>query len=396
MWQKSKDKKKCIACNKSESELSQIGVSISLVGKKMGICDKCKKTNSNLYLENSEEKDLPSNVSRIGSHKKKNYQRFYPGTPRFLYNKVDRFVSGHEKAKKILSVAFSNHNKRIAGENVPKETILLAGRTGMGKTLLLKSMAKAIEVKLTIVDSSSLTGAGWVGADVQSALEQLYISCNKDLKSTQQGIIVFDEFDKKCQSNNQKHGSIDTVTVQEQLLKMIEGGKFLIGKDNNKIEIDTTNIMFVLSGSFEKQIDSTIKDTKGIGLVRDGRGKICKKNNYEDDWFTNIGIIKELLGRVSNIVRLGNLTKQETVEAFTKKKDCAFELYKNLCASYGVTLELSKSMIDHISKEITQSPLGVRVAARIISERIHPILFDAHIYINETIILYPSKVQIKK
>lgn len=314
-------------------------------------------------------------------------------TPKELKAHLDKFVIGQEEAKKTISVAVYNHYKRIvlndSGLDVPiqKSNIMLAGPTGSGKTLMLKTIANYMGVPCYIADATTLTQAGYVGDDVESILCGLVRTARWNIRNAECGMVVIDEVDKIAKRGSNVHISRDVVGegVQQALLKMVEGDKVGIppaeGRkrpDQQLIYIDTTNILFVGSGAFVG-IDDIIKErmnVKQIGFVSDKKKQENAK--FDDDIIYEymshedlraFGMIPEFIGRFPVITNVNKLSKEEMLKIITEPDDSILKQHQLLYGYDGYLLDIETDALDYIADVAMSVGTGAR-ALRSIFERI--------------------------
>lgn len=314
-------------------------------------------------------------------------------TPKELKAHLDKFVIGQEEAKKTISVAVYNHYKRIvlndSGLDVPiqKSNIMLAGPTGSGKTLMLKTIANYMGVPCYIADATTLTQAGYVGDDVESILCGLVRTARWNIRNAECGMVVIDEVDKIAKRGSNVHISRDVVGegVQQALLKMVEGDKVGIppaeGRkrpDQQLIYIDTTNILFVGSGAFVG-IDDIIKErmnVKQIGFVSDKKKQenakfddntIYEYMSHED--LRAFGMIPEFIGRFPVITNVNKLSKDEMLKIITEPDDSILKQHQLLYGYDGYLLDIETDALDYIADVAMSVGTGAR-ALRSIFERI--------------------------
>lgn len=314
-------------------------------------------------------------------------------TPKELKAHLDKFVIGQEEAKKTISVAVYNHYKRIvlndSGLDVPiqKSNIMLAGPTGSGKTLMLKTIANYMGVPCYIADATTLTQAGYVGDDVESILCGLVRTARWNIRNAECGMVVIDEVDKIAKRGSNVHISRDVVGegVQQALLKMVEGDKVGIppaeGRkrpDQQLIYIDTTNILFVGSGAFVG-IDDIIKErmnVKQIGFVSDKKKQENAK--FDDDTIYEymshedlrvFGMIPEFIGRFPVITNVNKLSKDEMLKIITEPDDSILKQHQLLYGYDGYLLDIETDALDYIADVAMSVGTGAR-ALRSIFERI--------------------------
>ncbi len=279
--------------------------------------------------------------------------------PIVLKEYMDRYVIGQEKAKRTLAVAVYNHYKRIQNSKIGKSNILISGPTGSGKTLLVQTLAKKINVPLIIADATTLTKAGYVGSDVESMLTALYREAGCDIERTQKGIIYIDEIDKLESSEKIGEG------VQQALLKMLEGSIVNIPVDGQKVNpvtvaIDTRNILFICGGSFASA-EEEAKHTIGF---QTGERKI------------DYGIIPELAGRLPVKIKLDSLTKEELIRVMQEPEHSIINEYKELLSMDNIDLNFTDDALECIAEKAIQLGTGARSIRSIIEEFMTDIMFE--------------------
>jgi ATP-dependent Clp protease ATP-binding subunit ClpX len=294
---------------------------------------------------------------------------------------LDQYVIGQEEAKKVIAVAVYNHYKRLnqrANEDVEieKSNILLVGRTGTGKTLLAKSIARFLNVPFTIVDATVFTEAGYVGEDVESILSRLLQVCNYDIQAAERGIIYIDEIDKIARKSDNPSITRDVSGegVQQAMLKLLEGTEVLVppqgGRkhpDQKMVKINTQNILFICGGAFdgiEKNIAKRINTSVlGFRSAEKDAGVVDKENllqyiNPED--LRTFGLIPELIGRIPVVSHLNPLNKEALLNILTVPKNALTKQYKKLFETDNIEFSFSTEALEFITDKALEYKLGAR------------------------------------
>lgn len=358
---------RCSFCGKDRSEVSK------LVAGPAGtnICDECVEVCSDIIYED-EQAELAQEFS-LGS---------LP-TPRELHAKLDEYVVGQERAKKILSVAVYNHYKRVfLGDSADDETelaksnILLLGPTGTGKTLLAQTLARILDVPFAIADATALTEAGYVGEDVENILLKIINAADNNIERAELGIIYIDEIDKVARKaeNLSITRDVSGEGVQQALLKILEGTEASVPPQGGRkhpqqelLKIDTKNILFILGGAFVglDKIVSAREGNKGVGfgseinLGSDMQPGELLKNALPED-LQSFGLIPEFIGRIPVITNVEELSEDDLVRILTEPKNALTKQYQRLFELEDVELVFEEEALHEIARLAIKRGTGAR------------------------------------
>lgn len=315
--------------------------------------------------------------------------------PHKLKAQLDEYVIGQEEAKKILSVAVYNHYKRVATDTmdeieIEKSNILMLGPTGCGKTYLVKTLARLLNVPLAIADATALTEAGYIGDDIESVVSKLLAAAENDVDKAESGIIFVDEIDKLAKKPNSNHRDVSGESVQQGMLKLLEGAEIEVpigATSKNAMvpmtTVNTRNILFICGGAFpdlEEVIKARITKQAGIGFNSELKDKYDKdktllhKVTTED--IKKYGMIPEFVGRLPIICPLDGLDEEALVKILREPKNAILKQYQKLLALDEVDLVFDDSALVAIAKKATKRDTGARALRAIIEEFMLDIMYE--------------------
>lgn len=378
----------CSFCGKAQTDARRI-----IAGPEVNICSECVQVCNSMLVEGP------------GEDRERHVERLRVPKPHEIMAALDQDVIGHDHAKKVLSVAVHNHYKRLKQEShfhkddpyadvvIEKSNILIMGPTGVGKTLMARSLARLLDVPFTIVDATTLTEAGYVGEDVENTLLSLIQAANMDIGRAETGIIYVDEIDKigRKTENVSITRDVSGEGVQQALLKILEGTVARVPPGGGRkhpqqdyIKINTEHVLFICGGAFVG-LDGIVNRRIGkqaVGFVdppadKHGASSTGPGLPVEPEDLIHYGLIPEFVGRLPVVTTLGDLAEEDLVRILVEPRNCMVRQYQKLLAMEGIALSFTPSALRELARLALAKKTGARGLRSIVEELMLEVMYEA-------------------
>ena len=367
---------RCSFCNKTQDQVRKL-----IAGQNVFICDECIEVCSEIIEDELEDYDESTDINLL--------------KPKEIKEFLDQYVIGQEEAKKVLSVAVYNHYKRILSDKdfdveLQKSNIMMVGPTGSGKTYMVRTLAKLLDVPLAITDATSLTEAGYIGDDIESVVSKLLAAADNDIEKAERGIIFIDEIDKIAKKRNANQRDVSGESVQQGMLKLLEGAdvEVPVGASSKNamvpmVTVNTRNILFICGGAFP-DLDNIIKER--LNQESSMGFKAALKDQYDEDEnilqkvtvedIRTFGMIPEFIGRLPILFSLEALTEDMLVRILKEPRNAILKQYQKLLEMDEVKLEFEDEALYAIAKKAKEKKVGARALRAIIEEFMLDIMYE--------------------
>lgn len=394
----------CQTCgkdSKSNTELKFINDSSSNIM----LCEECISHMHNEIINKKEELNLEKIIEQKNEEliltKRNSLINEKTPSPKEIFNFLNKFIINQTEAKKQIAIAISQHYRKIKDPSIEKSNILIMGPTGTGKTEIARTVSKFLKVPFITADATSLTTRGYAGEDSDSIISRLLQFCNYDVSLAETGIVFIDEIDKLAKTQN-NDSQISTVSVQQELLKIIEGTTIKVTKGSKysgeEFFVNTKNILFICAGSFEgigeiinNKRDKTI--TLNTNLTEDIQPVLNSKIDL--DHLLQFGLIPEFVGRLPIIINTNPLTKEDMYQILTVPENSLIKQYKKLLSFDNIVAEFDDNFLKEIVDLALSKKLGARGIRKVLESHLKDLFFNIEDFSNSHIIIGKNIVKIR-
>ena len=367
------------------------------------VCDFCGKSNNKLIIQGEHNVHICSDcvkdfyLKNINVISNKFNEKKKKVVPSFIKQYLDEYIIGQDNAKKVLSIAVYNHYKRVSADakilgdvEIEKSNMLMIGPTGSGKTYLVKTLARILQVPLAITDATTLTEAGYIGDDIESVVSKLLLAADNDVEKAQHGIIFIDEIDKIAKKKETRSRDVSGESVQQGMLKLLEGSEIEVpvgATSKNamvpQVTVNTKDILFICGGAFpdlEDIIKTRLNKSSSMGFNADLKDKYDDEKNIMSyvtvDDLREYGMIPEFLGRLPIIYSLDRLDEDMLVNILKEPKNAILKQYQKLLELDEVKLEFTDDALRSIARKAMEKDTGARALRSIIEDFMLDIMYE--------------------
>lgn len=383
---KNQDSIFCSSCNKKDSPDSEDSFVLISKDHNHYWCKDC------VNMAHEAIKDDLMNDPQLKTH---DFKMLMPDQ---IFEDLNKHIVGQTRAKKDISVAIAQHLRRLKNPSIKKSNILIMGPTGTGKTEIARTVSKLLNIPFVMTEATNLTTRGYAGEDVESIIHKLLSSVDYNTLLAAQGIVFIDEIDKLARSQNTESG-VNTVSVQQELLKIIEGSNVLIKKKNNiglveEYTVNTSNILFICAGAFEGLVNKEPETVIGLGISQ-LKEIINQNQEIENKDLVKYGLIPEFVGRFSVLTRTDILTESDLFKILIEPENSIVKQKQKLFAMDNVDISFSKEYLNQIVKDAVKEKTGARGLYRILESRLNDLYFNINKYKNQEVIISEMGFSVK-